>query len=418
MKTESIRFTNADDVQLAAKLDLPESGDPVAYALFAHCFTCTKNLSAVRAISRGLTDQGFGVLSFDFTGLGQSEGEFAETDFSSQSSDLLQAAAYLRESRGSGPALMIGHSLGGTATLYAARQLPEVVAVATIGAPAHPAHVTALFSASIDTIEAQGEAEVSIGGRPFCLKKRFLDDVREHPPESWLPGLNTNIMIFHSPVDAIVGIENAEHIYKAVKHPKSFVSLDRADHLLSNPDDAGFVAQVVGAWSRALLSRAAADTPEITEAEVWFEPDAEYQVAGKIGQTHYRTELSNSRHHLLADEPQSVGGADLGGAPFDYLLWALAACKLMTVRMYVDRKGWALGELRIQLRHKKVKAAQLGFDPALAQETRGLADHIEVQLQATGELTEEQRGRLVEISRMCPVSRTLKSPTKIDVTLA
>lgn len=393
MQTERIRFANSDRVPLAARLDLPESRDPVAYALVAHALLHTEDPSAVRGIARGLTDQGFGVLSLDNTGL-------AHPGFVGQASDLLHAAAYLRERRGSGPALMIGHSFGGTATLYAAREVPEVVAVATIGSPSHR------------TVGA-----ASSGAPHLRLTEPFLDDLRRYPPESWLPKLAKPIMILHSPADTTVAIENAERLYQAVKHPKSFVSLDRADHLLSNPRDADFVAQVVGAWSRSLLARDGDAPRSETEAEAWFEPGSPFQVAGRIGRRQYRTELSNSRHHLLADEPQSVGGGDLGGSPFDYLLWALAACKLMTVRMYADRKGWPLSELRARLRHKKVKAVDVGFDPESARESRGLADHIEVQLAATGDLTEEQRGRLVEISRRCPVSRTLKSPTKIDVTL-
>ena len=393
MQTERIRFANSDRVPLAARLDLPESREPIAYALVAHALLHTEDPSAVRGIARGLTDQGFGVLSLASTGL-------AHPGFVGQASDLLHAAAYLRECRGSGPALMIGHSFGGTATLYAARELPEVVAVATIGSPSHR------------TIGA-----ASSGAPHLRLTEPFLDDLRRYPPESWLPKLAKPIMILHSPADTTVAIENAERLYQAVKHPKSFVSLDRADHLLSNPRDADFVAQVVGTWSRSLLARDGDAPRSETEAEAWFEPGSPFQVAGRIGRRRYRTELSNSRHHLLADEPRSVGGGDLGGSPFDYLLWALAACKLMTVRMYADRKGWPLSELRARLRHKKVKAVDLGFDPESARESRGLADHIEVQLAATGDLTEEQRGRLVEISRRCPVSRTLKSPTKIDVTL-
>lgn len=252
MAREKIQFFNAEGSTLSAVLEHPERAAR-GYGVFAHCFTCTKNLSAVRRISRGLVDQGIGVLSFDFTGLGDSEGEFSTSGFAHQTGDLVAAAEFLAGHIGNGPELLVGHSLGGTATLYAAQMIPTVKGVATIGSPADPAHVTRLFECEMDEIERTGAAPVNIGGRSFTIRKEFLDDLRSHPPEEWLPQLKARLLLFHSPVDRIVDIGNAQRIFMAVKHPKSFVSLDRADHLLSESKDAQFVAAVLAAWASSFL---------------------------------------------------------------------------------------------------------------------------------------------------------------------
>ena len=252
MARENVAFRNNDGSRLSAVMELPD-GDPKGFALFAHCFTCTKNLSAVRRISQGLTEEGIGVLSFDFTGLGESEGEFATAGFAHQTEDLIAAAGFLEQHVGKGPQLLVGHSLGGTATLYAARRLPSVLGVATIGSPADPAHVTKLFECDVEEIERRGEADVSMGGRALTISKCFVDDLKAHPPEEWLPELRTRLLLFHSPVDTIVDISNAQRIFMSVKHPKSFVSLDQADHLLSRPRDARFVAGVLAAWAASFL---------------------------------------------------------------------------------------------------------------------------------------------------------------------
>lgn len=253
MAREKVEFRNKDGNTLSAVIEQPQ-GDPKGFALFAHCFTCTKNLSAVRRLSQGLTDQGIGVLSFDFTGLGESEGEFATSGFAHQTDDLVSAAGFLKKHIGKGPELLIGHSLGGTATLYAARRIPSVLGVSTIGSPADPAHVTKLFECDVEEIEQRGEADVSIGGRPFTISKSFVDDLKAHPPEEWLPELRTQLLLFHSPVDKVVDISNAQRIFMAVKHPKSFLSLDQADHLLSRAKDARFVSGVLAAWADSFLS--------------------------------------------------------------------------------------------------------------------------------------------------------------------
>ena len=409
MTSTAIEFKNRDGESLSAKIDRPD-GEPGQYAVFAHCFTCTKNINAVRRISRALTERGIGVLSFDFTGLGRSEGDFSRAGFSSQASDLVAAARYLEDEVGQGPTMLIGHSLGGTACLYAARELPEVKGVATIGSPADPGHVTKLFDGDVADLETRGEADVNIGGRSFCIRKGFVDDLRNHPPEQWLPELRKNVLIFHSPVDTTVGVENAERIFKAVKHPKSFVSLDQADHLLSKADDAAFAARMIGSWAGTFAAEVAEATPTAAPAL-----DSDYSLAASIGTEKWTVQMSNGRHHMVGDEPESAHGQDKGGNPFDYLLSALGSCTVMTVKMYADRKEWPLRGVTAQLRHKKVKPEEIGADVEATKAAGGRADHIEILLKIDGDLSEEQRKKLLEIAHKCPVHRTLISPTRVDI---
>jgi putative redox protein len=248
MATETVQFKNDEGNTLAAVLDSPDDTQTRACALFAHCFTCSKDLRAVRAISKALADDGIAVLRFDFTGLGESEGDFSDSNFSSNVSDIVAAARFLTAEQG-GPSILIGHSLGGAAVLRAAQQLDSVKAVATIGAPADPEHVTHLLSSTEQEIEETGEAEVTLAGRSFRFKKQFLDDLRDGSIDACVKHLNKALMIFHSPVDEIVPIENAATLYRLAQHPKSFVSLDDADHLLSNTRDAKYVARVLAAWA-------------------------------------------------------------------------------------------------------------------------------------------------------------------------
>jgi putative redox protein len=437
MTSTAIEFTNQEGNALSAKIDRPD-GEPTQYAVFAHCFTCTKNINAVRRISRALTERGIGVLSFDFTGLGRSEGDFSSAGFSSQAGDLVAAARYLETEVGSGPTMLIGHSLGGTASLYAARELPGVKGVATIGSPADPGHVTKLFDGDVAELETRGEADVNIGGRSFCIRKGFVDDLRNHPPDQWLPELRKNLLIFHSPLDTTVGIDNAERIFKAVKHPKSFVSLDQADHLLSKADDAAFVARMVGSWAATFADADDKGTPanapitaaegaaaEGSSASAGETPpastpalDADYTLAASIGTEKWTVQMTNGRHYMVGDEPESAHGQDRGGNPFDYLLSALGSCTVMTVKMYADRKEWPLRGVTAQLRHKKVKPDEIGADPEVTKAAGGRADHIEILLRIDGDLSDEQREKLVEIAHKCPVHRTLISPTQVDITPA
>jgi alpha/beta superfamily hydrolase len=246
-ESKKVEFEGAQGHSLAARLDGPESGSR-GYALFAHCFTCSKDTLAAARISSALASEGISVLRFDFTGLGSSEGDFANTNFSSNIEDLVRAADWLREHH-QAPTLLVGHSLGGAAVLAAAGRIDEVTAVATLNAPSDPSHVEHLLASKKDRIEVDGEAEVELGGRRFCIKRHFLEDVREQRLLAHAAELNRALLVFHAPTDRIVGIQNARQIFEAAKHPKSFVSLDGADHMLSRPEDAAYAATVLAAWA-------------------------------------------------------------------------------------------------------------------------------------------------------------------------
>ncbi|MDX1418705.1 MAG: alpha/beta fold hydrolase [Rubricoccaceae bacterium] len=406
--SDRLTFPNADGHTLSARLDRPD-GAPVAYALFAHCFTCSKDLHAVRRIGRALTDRGIAVLSFDFTGLGQSEGDFGDTSFTTTVTDLVRAAEHLA-AREEAPQILIGHSLGGAAVLAAAEHVPSALAVATIGAPCDPAHVRHLFTHAEAAIEARGEAEVSIGGRPFCIRKQFLDDLRSHEAMRERIGrLGRALLVFHAPQDQIVGIEQARHIYEAAKHPKSFVSLDGADHLLTDADDAHYVAEVLAAWSSRYLAppgAPAAGAAPPGEAPSLYEDPTVTAVTGDG----FRTALLARGFALVADEPSSVGGTESGPTPYDYLSAALAACTSMTLRMYADRKGWPLETVTVRVAHARVHAQ----DCATCETEEGHVDQLTRQVEVTGALDPEQRARLIEIADRCPVHRTLHGEVHVQ----
>ena len=401
--SEKVTFTGAQGATLAARLDLPET-EPRAYALFAHCFTCTKDIFAASRIASSLAEQGIGVLRFDFTGLGHSEGEFANTNFSSNVADLVQAAAYLRDVRAA-PKILIGHSLGGAAVLAAAPQVPESTAVVTIGAPAEPDHVQHLFQSSLAEIEAAGEAEVKIAGRPFRVQKQFLDDIAGQNLAEAIGALRKALLVFHAPRDQTVGIENAGAIFAAAKHPKSFISLDDADHLLSRKPDAIYVATVLSAWASRFLGDPAAGAAG--EAAM---PHKDGSVlVEETGEGPFAQRIIAGGHHLRADEPVSIGGRDTGPTPYGLLLAALGSCTSMTLRMYAGRKKWPLERVRVLLSHEKIHAQ----DCADCETKEGRVDRIERRVEIEGPLTEEQRARLREISDKCPVHRTLESEVKI-----
>ena len=392
-------FTGASGATLAARLDRPADA-PRAYALFAHCFTCTKDILAASKIAAGLAARGIATLRFDFTGLGHSDGEFANENFSSNVADLVKAAEFLRESHAA-PALLIGHSLGGAAILAAAKEIPEARAVATIGAPADPAHVTAHFSGARDEIERTGEAEVLLAGRPFKIQKQFLEDIEEHKLGTEIADLRKALLVFHAPRDATVGIDNASRIFLAAKHPKSFVSLDDADHLLSDPKDAGYVAEVLAAWvGRYLVPEQDAEESAAEEGDVTVAEDGQ----GALSQV-----IRAGKHRLRADEPASVGGDNSGPTPYDLLLAALGACTSMTVRMYARRKKWPLDRVSVHLTHAKVHAE----DCADCETRDGKIDEIDRRISFAGDLDDAQRQRLMEIADKCPFHRTLHSEVKV-----
>lgn len=405
--SEKLTFPGAQGHDLAARLDRPAAGAPTAYALFAHCFTCTKDIFAAGRIAQALAGRGIATLRFDFTGLGASDGDFANTNFSSNVQDLVAAGQFLRGT-GRAARLIVGHSLGGAAVLKAAGELPEIRAVATIGAPAEPAHVSHHFTGALAEIEEQGEADILLVGRPFKVRKQFLDDIRESVLAGAIEALGRAgkaLLVFHAPTDATVGIGNAAKIYGAARHPKSFVSLDGADHLLSKRADAEYVAEVLATWAGRYLDMPAAPAfPRTRAGET---------VVTEAGLGRFRQAISVGPHRLTADEPEAVGGTDQGPSPYGLLTAALGACTTMTIRMYADRKGWPLDRVSVTVRHDKVHA-----DDCAACETRdGRIDEFRRELVIDGALTDEQRQRLLDIAGKCPVHRTLTSETRVVTTV-
>ena len=399
MRTEQLEFANPKGEKLAALIDLP-LGKPNTFALFAHCFTCGKDNLAAKRISERLAMSGIGVLRFDFTGLGASEGEFANTHFSSNVDDLVAAADYLRKSRGA-PAILIGHSLGGAAVIAAAHRIPDAHAVVTIAAPSDPAHVTGLFKEQIDKIRSQGEVEVSLAGKPFRIKREFLDDVAEQRITDSLARMHKALLVFHSPTDNVVGIENASRIFTAAKHPKSFVSLAGADHLLSKRSDAIYVANVIAAWAGRYFEQPVERSDEQIEIGTVLVRETG---GGKLQQ-----EILTGPHRFLADEPVKAGGLDSGPGPYDLLLAALGACTSMTLRLYADHKKLPLERVSVRLMHNRIHA-----EDCLNCETKeGMVDRIDRNITMEGPLDAEQRKRLLEIADKCPVHRTLESEIEI-----
>jgi putative redox protein len=404
MKTEKVNFPGALGEQLAARLDLPD-GKPKAYALFAHCFTCSKDIFAATRIASGLADEGIAVLRFDFTGLGHSDGEFANTSFSSNISDLLKAADYLREAH-QAPKLVIGHSLGGAAVLAAAGQVPEALAVATIGAPAEPAHVQHLFQQARPEIEAAGEAEVLLAGRPFRIKKQFLEDIEARKLESDIAAMKKALIVFHAPRDDTVGIENAGRIFAAAKHPKSFISLDDADHLLTRKSDSTYVARVLAAWATRYLEAA-------PPGNTALQSETGSVVARETREGRFTIEIAAGRHPLRADEPESYGGLDSGPSPYDLVVAGLGACTAMTLRMYAERKGWPLQRVTVSLKHDKIHAE----DCETCETKEGRVDRIQRRIAIEGSLDREQRSKLLAIADRCPVHRTLEGEVLVTTEL-
>ena len=396
MPSKKVQFYSANNELLSGLLDSPSSGLPHNYVIFAHCFTCNKNLNAVRHISNALTSNGFSVLRFDFTGLGDSEGAFEQTSFSSNVSDLIQAAEFLKNEY-QPPSLLIGHSLGGAAVLATASKLDSIKAVATIGTPYAPEHVQHLFANVDQELEQTGKAQVDIGGRPFTIGKQFVDDIRAQDPEATIKQLKRAMMILHSPQDTIVGIENATEIYRAARHPKSYISLDGADHLLSKSRDAIYAGNTIAAWAARYI--------EIPPSQ---EIKSDQEVAVRLDADHgFTTYVQAGKHKLIADEPTSVGGADLGPSPYGYLLAGLGACTAMTLHMYARRKKWDLQVVDVHLSHEKIHAEDCECD--LEGDNKGRLDKVNRLIEVEGDLSEEQRDRLIQIANLCPVHKTLES---------
>ena len=406
--SQAVKFPGAAGHALAARLDLPSvagASSPRAYALFAHCFTCSKDSKAATFISEALTEAGIAVLRFDFTGLGGSEGEFANTTFSSNVADLVAAAAWLRSERAA-PAILVGHSLGGAAVLAAAGQIPEAVAVATINAPADPAHVEKLFAGQRAEIDVHGEAEVELSGRKFRIRREFLQDVAAQNLSKAVAGLRRALIVFHAPRDATVGIENASQIFLAASHPKSFVSLDDADHLLTRRSDAQYVGAVLAAWASRYLPT------QIEDARAPNGPrDTVFVRETRAGK--FQQEIAIGPHRLIADEPTSAGGGDTGPSPYELLSAALGACTAMTIRLYAEGKKLPLERVGVNLRHEKIHAE----DCSECETREGRVDRIERVIELVGPLDEAARAKLLEIANKCPVHRTLHSEVVIPTRL-
>ena len=402
MNLQKMTFKNKEGDTLAGRLELPADRNPHNFALFAHCFTCGKNLSAIKHISRALTANGFGVLRFDFTGLGESEGDFAESNFSGNIEDLVAAAEFLKEHHKS-PTLLIGHSLGGAAALYAAPNIPSIKAVATIAAPSNPTHVKRLLKGSLEDIEQLGAAIVKLGEREFTIKKQFLDDLDKTPLSEVLQTLNKSILIMHSPQDNLVGIKNAEEIYKAGRHPKSFISLDGADHLLTDQNDSRYVGQVIAQWANRYI--------DIENEKL---PDTHHQVVASLGASDgFTTRMKVGNHYQTADEPIKVGGNDFGPSPYELVSAGLAACTAMTLHMYAKRKKWPLANVEVHTSHSKIHSE----DCEDCESPTAKLDTFERELKLTGDLDESQKNRLLEIADKCPVHRTLHATVRVNTKL-
>ncbi|HJV36368.1 alpha/beta fold hydrolase [Geomonas sp.] len=405
MSTTRITFPNARGEMLAARLELPDHDTPLAFALFAHCFTCSKDFKAPVHISRALSGRRIATLRFDFTGLGESQGDFPSTSFSTNVSDLVAAARYL-EKEHQAPSLLVGHSLGGAAVLAAAAQIPTTKAVATIAAPFRPSHIQEYLGDALREIERNGEGQVTIGDRSFLVRKTLLDDLDAQEPAEILGGLKAALLVLHSPADVIVAIGNAADIYRSAPHPKSFISLDSADHLLSDNRDSRYAGEVIAAWANRYLAPAE-EAPEPEEV-------ADKGISARTAIAAFRTDLSVKGFRLLADEPIGYGGGSEGPSPYDYLLAALGACTSMTITMYARQKGWPLEEALVHLSHRKVHAQ----DCVDCAEKNSKIDLIERGVELKGELDEAQRQRLLEIAERCPVHRTLsEGVVRIETTL-
>lgn len=404
MHSERLKIVNKKGYKLQAYLELPANQKPNYYAIFAHCFTCNSSLNAVKHISRALTSHGFGVVRFDFTGLGRSEGDFAESHFSSNVDDLIAVSNYLKEHYDT-PSLLVGHSLGGAAVLVAASKLPNIKAVATIGAPSAVSHVKHLFSHGIEKVKAQGHAEVNIGGRPFKIDEDFISDFDKTDLPGIVKSLRKPLLILHSPIDTIVGIKNAEELYVNAHHPKSFVTLDNADHLLSNIKDSMYAGDMIGCWVKRYFE---------PQEHKMLDTTGEQIVAHlNLVEDNFTTSIQTAKHDFIADEPSSVGGDDFGPSPYDFLSAGLAACTVMTLKMYAQRKKWDLQEVYAYVTYSKKHSDDLISNSE--QKTR--IDHLSKKLVFVGDLDDTQKRRLKEIASRCPVHKTLQNEVFIETEL-
>lgn len=396
MKSTKLKIKNSKGLTLNAYMELPANQKPNYYAIFAHCFTCSSNLNAVKHVSRSLTQDGFAVIRFDFTGLGRSEGEFADSHFSANVQDLLDVHSYI-SGHYEAPGLLVGHSLGGAAVLVAASKLKAVKAVATIGAPATVGVVKHLFSHQIEDIEDKGSVEVDIGGRPFIINKDFVEEFDKTDLPVIVKNLRKPLLIMHSPLDKIVGIDNAKQLYVNAHHPKSFITLDDADHLLSEEKDSQYVGEIIGTWASRYF-------PQVENKMLDTEGE---QLVGHLNiiEDNFTTSIQTKNHTFIADEPSGIGGSDFGPSPYEYLNAALAACTAMTLKMYAERKKWDLREVFVYLSHSRKHSDDL----MVKVDKPKYMDHINKKLKFVGNLDDTQKERLKEIASRCPVHKTIAS---------
>ncbi|WP_415882103.1 alpha/beta fold hydrolase [Neptuniibacter sp. QD72_48] len=404
MKTERLEFKGHDGSVLAARLDLPV-GKPAAYALFAHCFTCSKDIPAARRIAQRLASLGIAVLRFDFTGLGHSGGEFANTGFSSNVADLALAADYLRENY-QAPQLLIGHSLGGAAVLAAADRIAEAKAVVTIGAPAEPGHVIHNFGDHVNTICNQGSAEVELGGRAFTIRREFIDDISDVSLETKVKHLKKALLVLHAPMDVTVSLDNAARIFQMAKHPKSFITLDNADHLLTRVEDAEYTAEVISTWVQRYID------VELLPKQM-NAPEGVVRVSEADPES-FTQDISAAGHHIIADEPVSYGGNHLGSTPYQLVAAGLGACTSMTIRMYARHKQLPLEHVQVDVIHDKIHAE----DCSSCEQSGGKVDQFVRRITLIGDLSEEERQRLLDIADRCPVHKTLEGEINIKTALS
>ena len=408
MRHESITIDNGRGQALAGRIDYPVTGEPIGYALYAHCFTCSMNLRAIGRITETLASHGIATLRFDFTGLGSSEGDFADTNFTTSVADFMAATHYLRDNFDP-PEIVIGHSLGGAVVLAATPQLPGVKAVVTIGAPSSPAHIKQHLIQDLERIHTEGEAVVELAGRSFTIRDQLIHDINHVDLSAAIGALDRPLLVLHSPVDNTVGIDNAADIFAAARHPKSFVSLDTADHLITDDGDARYAAEVIASWATRYIS---GDLTSHSQPD--FVADAPESVTTVRTEKGFRSEVISNGFPLVVDEPTSVGGTNAGPTPYDYLLTALGSCTSMTLRMYADKKEWPLESVTVRLTHRKIHAG----DCELCETERGLIDEITREIELVGDLSEDQRQRLMGIADRCPVHKTMHGEVAIHTKLA
>jgi len=396
---QRITFKNRDQLDLSGALHQPSDGQPIAYALFAHCFTCTKSIKAAVVIAETLAQRGLATLRFDFTGLGGSKGDFADSNFSTNINDLIDAAEFLKNEF-QAPKLLIGHSLGGTAVLAASQMIESANAVACIGSPSNPEHILRLLEEHLVTIERSGAAEVKLAGRPFKFKQEFVDDMGKHKID--YRDLRKALMVLHSPSDKTVSIDEASKIFSQALHPKSFVSLDHADHLLSDKQDAEYVANVLSSWVMRYIA--------VKEAPLVEHHGVSASAKTKQG---FLCHINASGHRLLADEPVSVGGGNPGPSPYDFLGAALSSCTTMTLNMYARHKKIDLANVDVTVEHRRIHAQ----DCVDCEKNEGKVDVFNRAITLVGNLSEEQRRRMLEIADRCPVHKTLENEIKITTEL-